>query len=59
MMNSNKPIIDFMVEHLDGYNGSDKEIGWYMCIPMDIIAKQLDMSLNELMDEVLHKESDE
>ena len=42
------PIIEFMRENYNGYNGSSREIGWYMCIPMKVIAEAFEMTLDEL-----------
>ena len=41
-------IIEFMREHYKSYNGMSKDIGWYMCVPMNVIAKQLGMTVDEL-----------
>jgi len=49
-MNQTYPmeIIEFMREHYYSYNGICKDIGWYMCVPMNVIAKQLGMTVDEL-----------
>ena len=41
-------IIEYMQEHYKRYNGTDPKIGWYMCIPMKVIAKELGMTIDEL-----------
>jgi hypothetical protein len=46
-MNKNK-IIEFMRKNYKGCNGSSREIGWYMCIPMTVIAETFEMTLDEL-----------
>ena len=30
------------------WNGSDRNIGWYMCVPMTVIAETFGMNLTEL-----------
>ena len=46
-MNKNK-IIEFMRENYNAWNGESREIGWYMCIPMNVIAETFEMTLDEL-----------
>ena len=41
-------LIEFMRENYKGYNGTSREIGWYMCIPMKVIAETFGMTLDEL-----------
>ena len=41
-------IIEFMRENYNGWNGESREIGWYMCIPMTVIAETFEMTLDEL-----------
>ena len=52
-------IIEFMREHCKGYNGNDPKIGWYMCIPMKVIAETFDMSLDELVEQTWYWKGDE
>lgn len=41
-------LIEFMRENYREYNGTSLEIGWYMCIPMTVIAETFGLSLVEL-----------
>lgn len=52
-------IIEFMREHYKGYNGNDSKIGWYMCIPMRVIAETLDMTMDELGEQTWYWKGDE
>jgi hypothetical protein len=52
-------IIEFMREHYKGYNGNSPEIGWYMCIPMKVIAETFDMTLDELGEQTWYWKGDE
>ena len=42
------PIIEWMRENYARWNGSDRNIGWYMCVPMTVIAETFGMNLTEL-----------
>lgn len=42
------PIIEWMRENYARWNGSSRDIGWYMCIPMTVIAETFGMNLTEL-----------
>lgn len=42
------PIIEFMRENYKSYNGMNQNIGWYMCVPMKVIAETFGMTLDEL-----------
>lgn len=52
-------IIEFMRKHYKGYNGQSREIGWYMCIPMNVIAKQLGMTVDELGEQTWYWKGEE
>ena len=49
-------IIEYMQEHYRGYNGTDPEIGWYMCVPMKVIAEELGMTIDELGEKTWYRE---
>ena len=53
------PIIEFMRENYKGYNGANREIGWYMCIPMQVIAETFGMTLDELGEQTWYWKGDE
>tara|TARA_X000001388_G_scaffold7842_1_gene4806 strand:- start:354 stop:524 length:171 start_codon:yes stop_codon:yes gene_type:complete len=53
------PIIEFMRENYKGYNGSSREIGWYMCIPMKVIAETFGITLDELGEQTWYWKGDE
>ena len=42
------PIIEFMRGNYNKWNGESREIGWYMCIPMKVIAETFGMTLDQL-----------
>jgi len=52
-------IIEFMREHYKGYNGMSKDIGWYMCVPMKVIAEQFGMTVDELGEQTWYWKGDE
>ncbi len=58
-MSETNPIIEFMRENYKAYNGSSRDIGWYMCVPMTVIAKALDMTLDELGEQTWYWKGDE
>ena len=58
-MSETNPIIEFMRENYKGYNGSSRDIGWYMCVPMTVIAKSLGMTLDELGEQTWYWKGDE
>jgi hypothetical protein len=53
------PMIEFMRENYKGYNGFNREIGWYMCIPMRVIAETLGMTLDELGEQTWYWKGEE
>jgi hypothetical protein len=52
-------IIEFMRKHYKGYNGMSKDIGWYMCVPMKVIAEQLGMTVDELGEQTWYWKGEE
>ena len=58
-MSETNPIIEFMRENYKDYNGSSRDIGWYMCVPMTVIAKSLGMTLDELGEQTWYWKGDE
>ena len=53
------PIIEFMRENYDEFNGESRVIGWYMCIPMNVIAKTFGITLDELGEQTWYWKGDE
>lgn len=56
--NMNK-IIDFMRKNYSKWNGNSESIGWYMCIPMTVIAETFGMTLTELGEQTWYWEGEE
>jgi len=52
-------IIEFMRKHYKGYNGMSKDIGWYRCVPMNVIAEQLGMTMDELGEQTWYWKGEE
>jgi hypothetical protein len=52
-------IIEFMRKHYKEYNGMSKDIGWYMCVPMNVIAEQLGMTVDELGEQTWYWKGEE
>jgi len=52
-------IIEFMRKHFKEYNGQSPEIGWYMCVPMNVIAKQFGMTVDELGEQTWYWKGEE
>ena len=44
------PIVEFARKHFSGWNGQSPDIGWYLCVPMKVLAEALGMTLDEFVE---------
>lgn len=52
------PIVKFAREHWAGWNGCSPDIGWYLCVPMKVLAEAVGLTLDEFVDATAYYRGD-